>query len=210
MQPRLLVPREPAPNLGKLKTRLIAYHECHRSDCYFPEVNHQCGLAMAFLRRAVAQSPRGAKLALVLDIDETSLSNWKEERRDDFGFVAKDWSRWIDGEKAPAIPGTLQLYDLARKDGVAVFFITGRPESLRVVTAANLEAAGYHGWASLVLRGPHPQGQLVERYKSAARAKIVASGYRIILNVGDQMSDLTGSSQAELSVKLPNPFYYIP
>jgi predicted secreted acid phosphatase len=47
-------------------------------------------------------------------------------------------------------------------------------------------------------------------YKSGERAKIVAAGYRIILNVGDQMSDLNGNPQAELSVKLPNPFYYLP
>ena len=47
-------------------------------------------------------------------------------------------------------------------------------------------------------------------YKSGERKKIVDAGYRIILNVGDQRSDLAGSPQAEVSVKLPNPFYYIP
>jgi hypothetical protein len=62
----------------------------------------------------------------------------------------------------------------------------------------------------LAVRGPHPSGQTVAEYKSGERKKIVDAGYHIILNVGDQMSDLTGSPQAELSVKLPNPFYYIP
>jgi len=28
--------------------------------------------------------------------------------------------------------------------------------------------------------------------------------------VGDQESDLAGDPQAEMSLKLPNPFYYIP
>jgi predicted secreted acid phosphatase len=60
------------------------------------------------------------------------------------------------------------------------------------------------------MRGPHPFGQTTREYKSGERRKIVEAGYRIILNVGDQMSDLTGSPRAELSVKLPNPFYYIP
>jgi hypothetical protein len=31
-----------------------------------------------------------------------------------------------------------------------------------------------------------------------------------VLNVGDQFSDLKGIPREELSVKLPNPFYYIP
>jgi hypothetical protein len=38
----------------------------------------------------------------------------------------------------------------------------------------------------------------------------VAAGYRLILNIGDQYSDLFGEPQAEASVKLPNPFYYLP
>jgi predicted secreted acid phosphatase len=47
-------------------------------------------------------------------------------------------------------------------------------------------------------------------YKSSERRKIVADGYRIVLNVGDQWSDLDGEPKAQVSVKLPNPFYYIP
>jgi hypothetical protein len=47
-------------------------------------------------------------------------------------------------------------------------------------------------------------------YKSAARMQIVQQGYRIALSVGDQFSDLRGKPAADYSVKLPNPFYYIP
>jgi hypothetical protein len=52
--------------------------------------------------------------------------------------------------------------------------------------------------------------QTVVDYKSGERKKVAAQGYKIILNVGDQMSDLNGDPQAEKSVKLPNPFYFIP
>ena len=113
-------------------------------------------------------------------------------------------------KRALAIEGTLRLYNEAVKHGVSVFFITGRPQSQEAATAENLKAAGYHDWAGLALRGPHPLTQKVAEYKSGERAKIVAAGYRIILNMGDQMSDLNGNPQAEFSVKLPNPFYYIP
>ena len=48
------------------------------------------------------------------------------------------------------------------------------------------------------------------QYKSGDRALTAADGYRIVLNAGDQRSDLAGDPQAEHSVKLPDPFYFIP
>ncbi|HEY3769709.1 MAG TPA: HAD family acid phosphatase, partial [Candidatus Angelobacter sp.] len=48
------------------------------------------------------------------------------------------------------------------------------------------------------LRALHPSTQTVTQYKSAERQKIVAQGYKIILNVEDQRSDLNGTPQAEL------------
>jgi predicted secreted acid phosphatase len=158
----------------------------------------------------VAKAKPGEKLALVLDIDETSLSNWTEEKQDDLGYISDDWNGWVEKKQAPAIAGTLRLYNEALKHKVAVFFITGRTPAQEVVTVENLKSVGYHDWTGLAVRGPHPSGQTVAEYKSGERKKIVDAGYHIILNVGDQMSDLTGSPQAELSVKLPNPFYYIP
>jgi acid phosphatase len=207
----LLIPQEPTPNLGQLKMRLVEYHDCQRiRGCYTPDLNRQSNLAIAYLQRRVAKARQGEKLALVLDIDETSLSNWDEVTQDDFGYITKDWNDWLEKKQAPAIEGTLRLYNQAIHRGVSVFFITGRSQSQEAATAGNLKAAGYHDWAGLALRGPHPSTQKVAEYKSAERAKIVAAGYRIILNVGDQRSDLNGIPQAELSVKLPNPFYFIP
>jgi hypothetical protein len=47
-------------------------------------------------------------------------------------------------------------------------------------------------------------------YKSEERHRILDKGYRIVLSVGDQWSDLLGEPKAEVSVKLPNPFYFLP
>jgi len=206
----LALPQEPAPNLGALKTKLLAYHDCAAPTCYTPTFNSQTDLAIAFLRRRVAHVAPGEKLALVLDIDETSLSNWDEEKADDLGYITKDWNAWVNAQKAPALPGTLRVYDEAIAHDVAVFFITGRSADQRAATAANLKAAGYKTWSGLALRPPHPPGQTTTQYKSAERRKIVDAGFHIILNIGDQISDLNGQPQADYSVKLPNPFYYIP
>lgn len=206
----LLLPQEPATNLGQLKIKLTEYHDCTRPGCYIPELNRQSDRAIAWLKRRATTAKPGEKLVIVLDIDETSLSNWEEEKRDDFGFIQSDWDAWAGSEKAPAIAGTLRLYKEAQSLNVAVFFITGRAESLREITALNLKAAGYDNWAGLALRGQHPPEQTTIDYKSTERRKIVDAGYKIILNVGDQLSDLKGNPQAEMSIKLPNPFYYIP
>jgi acid phosphatase len=207
----ILLPEEPTPNLGKLQLRLTAYHDCKDpKSCYETDLDHQSDLAIAHLKRRVATAKTDEKLALVLDIDETSLSNWTVINQDDFGYIAKDWTDWENSKKAPAIAGTLRLFNEAMKDHVAVFFITGRDVSFQAVTSDNLKSAGYHDWAGLALRGPHPATQSVTDYKSGERKKIVDAGYTIILNVGDQISDLNGPAQGEESVKLPNPFYYIP
>lgn len=206
----IVVPKE-LPNLGKLKLELEAYHDCRGGGgCYANDLNRETALAAADLERAVRRNAGRARLALVLDIDETSLSNYAELRSADFGYSATAWDAWAQQASAPAIAGTLRLYQEAQRLGVAVFFITGRPESERTATERNLRAAGYGEWAGLTLRSAAEAKTPTIAYKSAARQRIAAEGYRIAVNVGDQMSDLEGRPQAEYSVKLSDPFYYIP
>jgi len=93
---------------------------------------------------------------------------------------------------------------------VAVFFITARPESLRKPTERNLRAAGYDVWADLVMvPGNSPRLKYAEGFKAPARKRIVEQGYTIVVNMGDQESDLAGG-YAERTFKLPDPFYYVP
>ena len=204
------VPGEPA-NLDGIKQQLKRYQSCTEPNCYVPQLEHQADLAIGFLKQSVAAAKAGEKLALVLDIDETSLSNWAVETHDDFGYIPTDSNWCVALRCGKAIAGTLRLFREAEKDKVTVFFITGRPESQRADTEANLKAEGYDHWEELYLRPEdHPKDESVAQYKSGDRAKIVAKGYKIVLNVGDQMSDLALHPQADHSVKLPNPFYLIP
>ena len=157
-----------------------------------------------------ARKKASEKLALVLDIDETTLSNYEEMLNADFGYDAKEFAAWVNSGKAPALPGTLRLYQQAQRLGVSVFFITGRSEDQRDATARNLHAQGFQNWQQLILRTPDQAHLTAAEYKSGARATVEAQGYKIALNVGDQWSDLTGKPEAEFSVKYPDPFYYIP
>jgi 5'-nucleotidase (lipoprotein e(P4) family) len=207
----VLVPKEP-PNLGKLEQQLEQYHDCKSGPygCYATDLDRETATAIADLDRLAQRKQPTAKLAVVLDIDETALSNYAEIQQADFAYNEKAWDEWVDQAAAPAIAGTLRFYREAEKLGVAVFFITGRPESQRAVTEKNLRAVGYTQWAGLALRSGDELHMATTAYKSAERQKIVAAGYRIAVNMGDQMSDLNGTPQAEISVKLSDPFYYIP
>ncbi len=204
------VPGEPE-NLDLVKQQLVHYHSCMEMTCYVPQMERQIDTAVRFLKQSVAARKPGEKLAMVLDIDETSLSNWAVEQRDDFGYIPADFNSCVSVWCAKAIPATLRLYKEAEKDNVAVFFISGRPQSQQADTEANLKVEGYDHWAQVYLRPlDRPKTKTASEFKSGERRKIVEQGYRIVLNVGDQMSDLEGSPQAEHSVKLPNPFYRIP
>jgi len=209
-EPIQLVMDEPQ-NIDAVKKQLQHYQSCSDSNCYVPQLERQADIAIGFLKQSIASAKPGDKLAIVLDIDETSLSNWEVEVHDDFGFIAADLNWCIHLRCGKAIGSTRKLFREAKHSGVAIFFITGRLESQRTDTEGNLKAEGYEHWADLFMRADnHPADQSVEEFKSGERAKILARGYHIVLNVGDQMSDLRGYPQADHSVKLPNPFYFIP
>ncbi|HTW61614.1 MAG TPA: HAD family acid phosphatase [Terracidiphilus sp.] len=201
---------ERIPNFDALVSELKQYHDCTcQCGCYAHDLDTQADRAIAFLRRRAAQRTRNEKLAVVLDIDETSLSNYTEMLREGYVFNKQAFDAWADTAAAPAIPGTLRLDKEAARLGVPVFFITGRPDSERDATERNLRAQGFI-WQQLTLRPASTKGETVIQFKSGARAQIAAQGYKIVLNVGDQWSDLKGAPEAEFSVKYPNPYYLIP
>jgi acid phosphatase len=210
--PTYLISSEPIPNFGIERYRLADYTECVGSTgCYWDDLDAQTRRAEMQLDRLVAGRKQGEKLAMVLDIDETSLSSYCEEKHEDYGFIPAMFNGWIVSPQASIpIPGTLRLFNHARTLGIEVFFLTGRPDDQTQATANNLKLAGYKDWRGLILRNTSERETPTTEYKSNARARIVAQGYRLILNMGDQWSDLNGSPKADLNVKLPNPYYYLP
>jgi predicted secreted acid phosphatase len=120
----------------------------------------------------------------------------------------KTQGKYYPSVNDPPIVPVLELFRLAQKLGVKTFFITGRPEQQRAATIKNLNAAGYDKWEQLVMR-PDNDSDPARIFKPIQRQKIVDSGYTIVLNIGDQASDLAGCC-AESSFKLPNPFYLVP
>jgi HAD superfamily, subfamily IIIB (Acid phosphatase) len=206
------------PNIDGLKAQL-RYYKC--SGAYERDFSEVVDQAISYVvKRAdeIAKGSQGVKPAIVLDIDETSLSNWAELQADDFGFILNGSctllrddpcgdDAWELRSEGTALP-TIRLFNKARELNVAIFFISGRGEEKRKATELNLSKATYSGWTQLMLR-PNKEGT-VEQFKTAMRQKIEEMmHYKIIANVGDQYSDLRGG-HAEQVFKVPNPFYFIP
>ena len=144
------------------------------------------------------------KPAMVLDIDETSLSNYTGLAATDFSAAGLVPGAVSGGD--PAIAPTRDLYRYARSKAVDVFFVTGRPDVVRAATDTNLQSVGYDQGYTLITK---PSGIETIPYKSGERAKIEQRGLEILVNVGDQDSDLAGG-HARRAFKLPNPMYFIP
>lgn len=153
-----------------------------------------------------AASCKPLKLAIVLDIDETSLSNYQQLSLTDFANASAALGTAAVGGNSPAIGPTLDLYRQARSAGISVFAITGRPAAIETQTRSNLNNAGYTDLTGIFFK---PVGDPVVPFKSGQRGALEGQGYRIVANVGDQESDLAGG-HADRSFKLPNPFYFIP
>ncbi|GAA2742265.1 MULTISPECIES: HAD family acid phosphatase [Kitasatospora] len=166
-----------------------------------------------------ARHDKGAKKAIVLDVDDTSLSTYNYELETTFVYNPTSNAQYIATKTMPAVFGMNTLAQWAESEGYTVFFVTGRPESQRSYTAANLAAVGYPtaDATHLYLKNKeNPPAYLpcgstctTVEYKSGTRAHIESLGYQIVANFGDQNSDLSGG-HASRTYKIPNPMYYIP
>ena len=200
------------PNLYEVEQQVDAYI---RSGGYDADVARVAGDAKTWLEEGARTA---AKPAIVLDIDETSLSNWPAYRLNGWGRVvsgACDLKQgpcglraWQALGQSKALAPVLSLAQRAHDLGVAVFFISARPAELRAATERNLREQGYQWDGVIVL----PQGASFASatdFKAPERRKLSERSYTILLSIGDQNSDLAGG-YANRTFKLPNPVYFLP
>ena len=209
-----MAPGSQPPNVGDAGRAALAYHD---SGAYERDLAAVSSEAKAWI---ASQADKVARPALVLDIDETVLSNWEIIKLDDFGRPIRGpcdlgsgapcgWAAWDQLGRDPPIKPMLELFRSAKEAGVTVFFITGRPQSQRAATQRNLAASGYRGYAKLYMVPDGSHFASAADFKTPIRAQIEAMGYTIIANIGDQPSDLAGG-HAQKTFQLPDPFYRVP
>ena len=196
-------------NLDTAKAKAVAYHD---SGHYYHDISIVTTRAFHYLQRRIAENNKLAhpkKLAAVFDIDETSLSNYNDMLYLNFGGTDEESDALENKGHDPAIPSTLALYTYAENHGVTIFMVTGRREWMYKSTADNLNKVGYTGYTALYMKPNNYNQPSVIPYKSSVRKQIVNMGYDIVLDIGDQHSDLAGGS-TDATFKVPNPYYLIP
>ena len=147
--------------------------------------------------------------AAVFDIDDTLLSWYPLYDAIDFRYSKAVSTVAVDGCTTPVIAPVRALLNKAKALGAEVFLLSGRPDTQRTQTEACLRKRGITGWSKLVLRSAEQASLSATQYKSAQRAQWQSEGWRIGLNIGDQVSDLAGGHMAG-GFLLPNPMYYSP
>ena len=122
---------------------VVSYYD---SGQWTRDVVAQTTRARRLLVRGLKHVPKGKKPAIVLDIDDTSLTQYPCRKPGDLPFNdATANGMCIQSARLPAITETRAIYRLALRRGVRVFMITGRPPPSRDATVANLREAGYTG-----------------------------------------------------------------
>jgi predicted secreted acid phosphatase len=101
--------------------------------------------------------------AIVLDVDDTTLTTWNYELYSNWDFNPTTNGQFVGltngaftGNMFPATPGMLDLTNHAHTLGYAIFWITGRGDSQHQATIANLQddgAAGFQDIDTVTLNG---------------------------------------------------------
>ena len=150
--------------------------------------------------------PGERKIAIVSDIDETLIDN-REALTNKTDIDLNDWRNWIDEARAPTLKVTAHFLRWARKKGYAIFLVTGRHEHGRPATVLNLVKDGV-AYDGLLMRENDDYGP-AEIGKVKMRKSIEDMGFKIVVNIGDQFSDLVGGYALDCE-KVPNRMYFIP
>lgn len=163
--------------------------------------------------------------AIILDCDETVLDNSAYNARNILNketYSTETWNAWCLEMQAEAIPGSLEFVTRAKALGADIFFITNRRDVVKEATIENLKKLGFPATVENVLTKNKELGRGDDKI---SRRATVAETHRIVMLVGDNMSDLcSGLDVAETSqrnqtgnqkfqqlgsrwIMLPNPVY---
>ena len=194
-------------SLYEAKEKIQAYYQKGR---YQKDIKKQVSFAKKYILRRLQTCRPNEKLAAIFDIDDTAISHLDFYIKQDFqnNFTITFWEEYFQKNSFLPLFPLLDLYNFAKKKGIALFFISSRHEKLRETTIANLKHAGYSGWKKIYLSSPKNPYPSSQAYKTHMRQKIIEDGYSIIINIGDQKSDLLGGF-CETTYLLPNPIYLI-
>ncbi len=188
-------------NLSVAKERVERYYE---SGCYRKDLEKIIASAFKHFESVSAEN----NATVIFDIDDTLLSDYADVKEISFGYIPKLSHKWIMEADAPAIQETKKLYDYLVGRKFKIIFMTGRKHDEYDATIKNLKREGFTTFEKLIVRQKHEVEITAKQYKSGNRKRLIEEGYRIVGNLGDQESDLSGGYSG-YAVKLPNYKYLV-
>lgn len=134
--------------------------------------------------------------AIVLDVDETALSNINFQLQLEGSFSHEAFDAWQNSNPSVRMLGAPEFIQTARGKGVTVFFITNRPCHERdfapgpcpqeAITLADLSSAGIKTDSDhLMLVGEQAEWTREKR----VRQDLVGESHRVIMLIGDDLGD---------------------
>ncbi len=170
------------------------------SACFQEQFNNVVHQAQAYLDKI----PASPNKVVITDLDETLLNN-TDYYAQYKTFTPASWLAW--DKKIHYNQSVLELLKKAKARGFSVMFITGRPpdQGLRF-----LEQTSDIPWDGFFFK-PRTVHASSTVFKTSVRHVLQKMGYQIVLNIGDQYSDLdTPLKSYSQDFKLPNVLYFIP
>ena len=176
---------------------------------------------------AIEQSQPATNLppAIILDLDETALDTTAYNARllrANRTHSEEQWQEWIGKAFTPDIPGAVAFLQYAASRNVKVFYITNRADEDHTRRTLDTLGMPLHTEEDAILtRGEKPEWQESDK---SVRRKSVASRYRVLLLIGDDLNDFVAASGKTLDQRralvdshrvqfgtrwliLPNPVY---
>jgi 5'-nucleotidase (lipoprotein e(P4) family) len=133
------------------------------------------------------------RAAVIVDVDETILDNTPEEvalmAADKRKYEDAIWKAW-ERKNAEPIPGALAFLQDAARRNVDVFYVTNRSAENKSVLHANLARLGFPlplGDESILTPADCSTGDTST--DKECRRRDIARGHRVLLLVGDDLSD---------------------
>ncbi|MDB2592995.1 hypothetical protein N9Y17_04785 [Gammaproteobacteria bacterium] len=148
----------------------------------------------------------GVKWAAVFDVDETLLSNLGYMIPHRFIYDKGRFNQWTQSAQGQAIASVRALYYDLQDQGITMFVLTARPQSQCDITRYHLAQKGIKDYKQMICWQAKDPSTL-SAYKAHIRQQIIQAGYRLLVDVSDQASDMANSPHAAVEIKLPNPFY---
>ena len=186
------------------KDQVVEYYE---TDAHEQEVSKILKQA----RDIVNSADISEETVVVLDIDESSLNHYKALKEYDFpqGDNHKVWNECIFADAGTPIQATLDFYKFCLDKGLKIFFVSARVADSIDATKLALKDAGYTQFEDVFVFPKEIADYNPDRFtnfKSERRAYIESLGFKILLSVGDQPSDLIGGF-TKYTCELPNYLY---